>query len=257
MPIVEDHPIPALKSKEMILWRYMDIPSFLSLLVNSSLTFVRADLMEDRFEGTITKPTAEILDLKLNTSRRKDKLTIFDIPSIFEQSKKMVYINCWCKENFQMVHMWKIYSKEKGIAIETSYEKLKNAFGTEENIYPAEINYLDFEKDLIQLQSNMMTPFKVKKKEYKAENEFRLLLLNPKQVEDQLYKPAPDEPIKVDPQRDILYSKTLVVECKVDISKLISKIHISPFAPKWYSETIKKIMHKYGFNHISVEQSEL
>lgn len=259
MPIIEDHPITKPLKENAILWKYMDIPSFLALLVNQSLTFVRADLMEDKYEGTIPKMTASIINKdaieRINSGNLSKEFLNFS--KIMEGLRNTTYLNCWCKENHQMIHMWKIYSKENGIAIETNYKSLKESLETDEYIYPTEIQYIDFDADIINLQSNAFTVYTIKRKEYKSEHELRLMIHLPNLVEDQLYKPKKDEPILAHPKRNILYEETEVVKCKINPTKLISKIHISPFAPKWYHQLITKIVSDYGLNHISIVQSDL
>ena len=48
MPIDENHRISKIPTSNIKLWRYMDIPSFISLLSDSALTFARVDLNEDK-----------------------------------------------------------------------------------------------------------------------------------------------------------------------------------------------------------------
>ena len=84
--------------------------------------------------------------------------------------------------------MWKIYSKENGIAIETDYDALKSSTESEEDIYPARIQYLDFNKDTIDWKWNTLSVFTIKKREYSAEKEFRSKLI--KQIHLSPYAPS-------------------------------------------------------------------
>lgn len=243
MPLDESHPVMNTPKKNINLWKYMDIPSFLSLISSESLTFVRADLFEDKFEGTLPKPTANFLDLDIQRLVKDGKLrpeySNFKLSESMYKDRETVYMNCWCKENHEMVHMWKIYSKENGIAIETNFESLKESIESTENIYPTEINYLDYKHDHLEWQQNSLTPYTSKRKEYKSENEFRLIISNPKIVEDKLY------------------SQTPVIHCKVNTNKLISKIHLSPYAPRWYYQVIVDIVKKYDLFEIEIVESDL
>jgi len=65
--------------------------------------------------------------------------------------------------------MWKIYSKENGIAIETDYEKLKRAIDTDEPILPTEISYVDYHNDVLDWNLNELTAYTTKRQEYKSE----------------------------------------------------------------------------------------
>lgn len=62
MPFDESHPVLNIPKTDITIWRYMDIPSFLSLLTNNTLVFVRGDLFEDKYEGTVPKMAADLLD---------------------------------------------------------------------------------------------------------------------------------------------------------------------------------------------------
>ncbi|MBN1838624.1 MAG: hypothetical protein JW802_01115 [Campylobacterales bacterium] len=259
MPINENHPVLTMPERNIDLWRYMDIPSFLSLITSETLTFVRADLFEDKNEGILPQQTASSLELSVQQLVKEGKLvpeyTNFSSARIFNEGKKTVYLNCWCKENHEMVHMWKIYSKENGIAIKTDYERLKKSIESSEDVYPTEIRYLDYAHDYINWQANGLTAFTIKRKEYKSENEFRLLLAYPRIIEDQLLHLKTHK--EIEPIRKALYLQTHVVHCKVNIAKLISKIYLSPYAPKWYYKVIADILEKYNLSNIEIIQSNL
>lgn len=258
MPINETHPVMNTPISNISLWRYMDIPSFLSLISNNSITFVRADLFEDKFEGILPNPVNNALDLWAEEAIKQGQLSPeyagFKFSKLFEESKKTVYINCWCKENHEMVHMWKIYSKENGIAIQTDYENLKQSVESLESVYPTEIRYLDYKEDIIDWQSNGLTAYTIKRKEYKSENEFRLIMSYPRIIEDQILAFKTHEEKKL--ARNKLYTEFPAMQCQVNVSKLIKKIHISPYAPKWYHGVIDNIVKKYNLN-VEITQSEL
>jgi len=43
------------------IWRYMDFTQFVSMLEAGGLLFRRADLLEDKFEGTMSRPLWDFL----------------------------------------------------------------------------------------------------------------------------------------------------------------------------------------------------
>lgn len=255
MPIDEKHSVINPPKTNVSLWRYMDIPSFLSLLTSESLTFVRADLFEDKYEGKLPKMTAKLIDEGFNKLIKQGKLNSQNISysELLNKGNHTTYLNCWCKENHEMVHMWKIYSKENGIAIETNYEILKDSIETNEIIYPTEINYIDFNNDIIDWKSNAMTVYTIKRKEYKSENEFRLILPFPRDIQNQITN---DKSINKNNLKN-LYLETPAIKCRVDIHKLITKIHISPYSPKWHYNVISDILIKYKLEKKEIIQSEL
>jgi hypothetical protein len=259
MPINEDHPILPAPKTNISLWRYMDIPSFLSLLIDEALTFTRSDLFEDKYEGTLPKLTAAMIDAGTKIQIEEGKLNpIYGTTSMSQRlnkSNREVFLNCWCNERHEMVHMWKIYSKEHGVAIETEYERLKQAILSSEQIYPSLIKYIDYDADLIDWMSNGLTVFTLKRKEYKNESEFRLILPFPRAIEDELLNIENTDKRSI--ARELHYLNTPVIKCKVNLNVLIKKIHISPYAPKWYLPLISNISIKYGLDFEPILQSDL
>lgn len=247
MPLDESHPVVSVPKSNISLWRYMDIPSFLYLLIERALVFVRADRFEDRYEGTLPKLTAERIDQHIKKPENFSKL--------LNESRIETYLNCWCSESHEMVHMWKIYSKEKGVAIQTSYEALKSSILSPETIYPSLVRYIDYDNEMVDWNSNGLTVYTLKRQEYKSENEFRLILPFPRQVLDQLL-PAGD--VTEHPGlKGELFKETEVIKCSVDVDKLVKRIHVSPYAQKWYKPLITGLAAKYGLESVPVSQSDL
>ena len=257
MPIDESHSVMSIPDRNINLWRYMDIPSFISLLVHESLTFVRADLFEDRYEGKLPERSAALIDNQIRKQIAKGQLNkgYWNYSEILNKDYNKVYLNCWCNEQHEMVHMWKIYSKENGIAIETDYDTLKESIVSRETIFPTLVRYVDFKNDVINCLNNGLTVYTLKRKEYKSENEFRLILAYPRILEDQLLKYKSHEEIA--PPRKALYLKTPIIKCEVNVVRLIKRIHVSPYAPKWYLDLLKDLSKKYELNVESIIQSEL
>ncbi|MDF1614341.1 DUF2971 domain-containing protein [Desulfurivibrio dismutans] len=257
MPIDESHPVLNVPTKNIKLWRYLDLPAFFSLLVDSKLCFSRADLMEDKFEGTFPKLNGQLLDEWANIQIARGELNpgYKNLSRTLTQDKTHAFLSCWCQEDTEMVHMWKIYSKEYGVAIETSYEDLKLSINDNENIYPTQISYINFEKDILDWKQNLLSIYTVKRAEYKSECEFRLIISHPRQIEDQLLKYKTHEE-KALPSKH-LYGRTKVIKINVDLSKLIKIVHISPFAPEWYNELVKSTLIKLGYGDIPTRVSEL
>jgi hypothetical protein len=256
MAIDESHPVLNIPKTDITIWRYMDIPSFLSLLTNNTLVFIRGDLFEDKFEGTIPELTAHLLDIEARKEIEDGKINrrYWNFSDIINKNNKDTYINCWSKESHEMVHMWKIYSKEDGIAIESKYSKLKKSISTKEVVYPTEVKYVDFKNVTIDWENNILKLYTLKRFEYKSENEFRLLISHRRILEDKLlevdFENRSDE-------RSKQYYRTPVIHCEVDIKELISEIHLSPYAPKWYLKFLKDLTAKYGLEDLSITQSDL
>jgi hypothetical protein len=258
MPIVETHSAFSIPKTNISLWKYMDIPGFLSLLVDDALTFIRADRFEDRYEGALPVLTANQMDEDLNKVRAETHPTseYVKYSEHVNRINMQVYLNCWCNESYEMVHMWKIYSKEVGVAIQTDYESLKQSImEPENNVFPSLVQYVDFETEYGKGGNNLLVLYTQKRAQYKSENEFRLILPWPRLTESAVLGIEDEE--EGAKERKRLYLETPVVKCKVDTNILIKRLHVSPYAPSWHVPLIQDIASKYGLSASPITQSKL
>lgn len=239
------------------LWRYMDLPTFISLLSEEKITFVRTDLFEDRFEGILPKMTSEGLDEFASRMIYDGKLhSGYKNLSIIQNNTRLTaYLSCWCKQDFELVHMWKIYSKINGLAIETDYESLADSIDSDEFIRPCLVKYIDYNNDNIGYNGNGLLQFTLKRREYKSENEFRLIMTSSRDLDNQFEKKYKTN--EIGSLKYEFYKNFPILECPVNIHTLIKKIHLSPYAPAWYKPILEDIINKYSLKDIEVSQSYL
>lgn len=260
MAIIENHPILALPNQTDILLKYMDIPSFISLIQDRKVAFTRVDLFNDKYEGTLTKPMKKLVNSSIINELPSECNQVQDIGKmLFETSKHDAYINCWMNADHEMFHMWKIYAKETGVVIKTNYHKIKKAFTAEqvEDIYPTKVQYLDFNNDGINLQGNAMTTLTVKRKEYSDEKEVRFIVAYPKFVENKVNELNKDKSHEMaNLLKAKFYNSTPIIKCAIDLN-FIDEIKLSPYAPKWYLSVIQDLLIKYDCNWLKITQSEL
>ncbi len=189
--------------------------------------------MEDKFEGTLPAAKASRLDTLFSThfNGEAERLTDF-----IERNKRLHYLNCWCMNKHELVHMWKMYSKKNGVAISTTYSKLKRSIIPDHDIYSTKIKYINFSRSGKINIWNGVPLFFYKKSEYESEKEMRLVIRRSDENEKN------DQP---------------VIKCEVDLNILIRFIHISPFAPKWYTDVVKKVLGTFGLSNKEVHRNEL
>lgn len=141
--------------------------------------------------------------------------------------------------------MWSLYLKSnEGIAIQSTYKKLKNSIIDEQEIYLGIIKYIDYEKDYIASYGNLFSPFVHKRKSFEHEKELRAFIM--KWPSDLMRKTNN-------------YTEETInggISIKVDIEELIERIYIAPNAPKWFTNLVIKVVKRYGYD-IEVFQSEL
>jgi len=231
-----------LKSED-ILWRYMDLSKFIYIISKKKLYFSSAMNFNDPFEGAKgymrdeekyleefkkshlgNYGTADQLLLKSMSKNTYENFIIDGYKSMREKGKedvKKTFINCWYCNNYESEAMWKVYSKDitNAIAIQATCQKLKDAFKDNKKIKIAKVqykdyNYTDIDRDV----------FLTKRKSFDYEKEVRAIIISKKDKDE--------AGIAID----------------IDVSTLIDKIYISPYAPVWFYDMLKDIISKYGIN---------
>jgi hypothetical protein len=258
MPIQSPNPpaAPVFYPKEnYTIAKYMDITKFVSLLFKQSLFFCRVDKLEDKFEGTSYKTNFEdrIREVKQmqNSGRLLTNWTDEEIANdikndeAFEELQKALHcIDCWNINMGESAALWKIYADfSKGIMIQSSIANLINAFAeSEEEIGITEIQYYSYKATKLPY-GNSNHPFLFKQKAYNYENEIRLIYSLANKADSNWKYDWPKEYVEEG------------VYIKVDLGKLIDKIIVSPYSPKWFYDLIIDVNNRYGLNK-PIERSE-
>jgi hypothetical protein len=90
--------------KSVVLWRYLDLAKLLALLSDKKLHFARADVFQDRHEGSVTNSMMEALKVQL-----ADRTELSKTLSRFRKLvKENTFVSCWCIEP-ESEAMWKLY----------------------------------------------------------------------------------------------------------------------------------------------------
>lgn len=184
-------------------WRYLDLPKFISLLDTQKLHFSRADLLSDPHEGAIIAKKSICRERSL-------------------QLKKSFFISSWHENAEESYAMWKLYAeRQQGVAIQTSYTKLAAGIA-EPDIFIGQVKYQNKVAEPIQ---DVYACFMYKRVFFEYEHEVRLI----KQVNIEQYDNEIPEGILVE----------------VDLTKIIEKVYVNPYAADWYYAVIKSIIAKY------------
>jgi len=238
----------------------MNLEKFESLLQNNALFFCRADRFSDPYEGSIPRREAEYRIkeyAKISAFSGNDfdpikaQKGIDGISNLHILFKKQHIINCWHINNVENDSMWQLYLKSnEGIAIKTTVDRLLRSFSnTDEKILCSIIRYLDYEndkwydKDEYPISSyNMFIPLVHKRREFKQEEEIRLINKIEKYRDlDKFWEQQPNRKGK---------------NINVEIEKLIDIVYCPPTSDDYQIDEIRKIISKYNFD-IKVLKSEL
>jgi hypothetical protein len=243
----EQHPVfEPPTNPDIPIWRYMDLAKFMSMLEEQALHFGRADRMWDKFEGCLSDPLVDfhrdLYGSAFDTMHEQES-------NARRRIREHTYLNCWCMGEHESVSMWNSYQKGDGIAIaiRSTYRRLAECLDASERerIYIGKVTYLDYKVDEIPW-NNWLYPYVHKRKSFEFENELRALFqqewLTPGGEEGQPRQPLPPgQPVK-----------PVVIE----LDNLVEGVYVSPRAPTWTRELIKKIMDRYQRNWC-VRQSDL
>ncbi len=213
------------KDESIKIWRYIDFTKFVSLLVSKSLYFARAKNFEDNFEGARPKAFFENIP---------DTAFTKVLSEIRELSKSDVAINCWHASDYESVAMWKIYG-EKGIAIQSTYERLKSSTTNEKTVFFGAVQYINYEKDIFAEADNSLLPFFYKRNYFAYEQEIRAVVVD---------IPNMDMDSEKDPYENLGHGFNI----KTDIQTLVETIYISPDLPDWFFDLVQSVSKTYGYD---------
>lgn len=236
---------------EAILWRYMDLAKFISLISKRKLFFASAESFEDIFEGAKgnterkpqwdnyyldffrhaiqTFPGARPEELTDDYVRMNSKRLLSEMEAAGKISRKHTFISCWHCNQHESEAMWKLYSTNvrNAVAIQTTYQQLYEALDRSPEITIGKIKYIDYSTQF----SPINGAYWYKRKSFEYEQEVRAII-----------------------QNKGTYAGG--IEKEIDLEKLISAIYISPYAPRWFEDVVVDIVDKYEL-HKPVYHSDM
>ena len=238
------------------IWRFMDLPKFLSILQSKTLYFARADQFDDPFEGARGNTGDEKLYIKALAEALREEMS-FDgdnkgVEKSLDDARKIIdtwktigfdtnhmyqnFISCWHQNEMESDAMWRLYTKDltQGVAIQSTCGRLRDSFIREFLRGPitiAPVEYIDYTLPL-GLSDN---PSWFKKKAFEHEKEIRAIIMFDYPSEEKAPK---GWPLPIDP--DVL----------------IENLYVSPTAQPWFVELAIDVIGKYGYK-FNVVQSQL
>ena len=216
------------------IWRYMDFTKFVSMLDSGNLQFSRADKLEDPFEGSFPKINTGVAQ-PLPTGFSEDAREGYNKCIVEKREKMKAYtaINCWHRNDHESLAMWKLYLKsDEGIAISSTWRKLKTSIIDNEAVIGGEVNYIDYESYSKLDPDSIFSQFFCKRISFSYEQEIRLIVS--KSVEflvDNTAAPIPAEGLKI----------------KVALHDLIESIYVAPKTPEWIQRLVENVTKKYTY----------
>lgn len=233
----DKHPVFIEPKKNAKIWRYMDITKFLSILNEKSLFFSRMDFLGDPFEGS------------LPTTQRQEKIGIGSSLPFHDYLRKTTYVYSFHLNEHESAALWSIYTKAKqGVAIQSTFQRFCNCLSeyTLNDVYIGMVNYIDYSKEIIPLEKNILPPLIYKRSSFEYEKELRALIWNPNQYKRYRNLSRENEVKKL----------PVGFYVPINLDVFIGKIYIAPTSPPWIKSLLTSIIKKYGINK-RIHQSNL
>lgn len=177
------------------------------------------------------------------------------LPSLNELNKNNVLISCWHSGDTEVDAMWKLYSKNDGILIETTIDKLEKKLDLKEYREKQCITVVDRVKyiDLVE-ENNKANNLCFLDKEAQSGDMFKHFFQKRKcfEFEDEIRYIIRNNFGNIKETQDLFPTKRGVkIKIKGNINDFIDKIVVSPYAPVYYVYTLKEILRKLKLHKLA------
>ena len=245
---------------DAVIWRYIDFAKLVSLLESQSLHLARADVLDDRFEGSIP------LELLIRREQpdsfwRSTTFSPANVPELYRGMRGYVFVNCWCVSQWESAALWPLYvPSHQGVAIRSTYRRLVDALAAEEKpLHVGCVRYIDYTREGFPRRGdaasveNMLTPFIHKRKSFEHERELRIIWFDREAANVNMSNRRLGDEL---PEEFMEGVRPGGVTARVDLAALIAEVRVSPPAPSWFKDVVDAVVKRYGFNFCT-KQSDL
>jgi len=231
------------------IWRYVDIPKLAAMLSSRSLYFCQVPLLGDPFEGSLVQAVKNgIESMKPIVVKQYPGFVRTDeqMCNSIMSSKTYSYASCWYASEEESAAMWDLYARGGfGVTVRSTLGRLVDSVASvAEPVWIGKINYHNY-ATAQPPQNSLWTPMFQKRKSFEHEREIRALVMDWDKM-NTLRGTWSYEPNLV-PGRYV----------SADLSILLERVYVAPFAPQWYKDVIIKVVAALGFEWLPVTQSDM
>ena len=215
--------------EDQILWRYMDLSKFVSMLEKNALWLARADTFRDRHEGRFPDEMRQLMEKAYESFGNDDKSLVKDADDFQDYMLKNTFISCWHKNFDENMVMWEIYGRDSNaVAIQITVRNIEKSIDSSGLTGHSLIlqNVVYRKADEISGEILYEQCFFRKRPHFSFEQEVRISF---------------DTYSRLNPSKKTPYG----YELPVHINGLIEKILVHPDSSDWFLDAIKSIADKY------------
>jgi hypothetical protein len=149
----------------------MSLSKFERLIQARALWFAVASSFTDAFEGTKSASEARVREAIWNEAGVPEEQREI-IRGFTDWNRQFSFVNCWMMNTTESEWMWHRYAEGNGVAIESTYARLRSALP---NWIWYEVEYIDYEKNSM-IEWHSLAPFFYKRREFADERELRAVI---------------------------------------------------------------------------------
>ncbi len=242
--------------EDITIWRYMDLASFMSLILKKQLMFKRANHFKDYYDTFVdlddesvksiikaleegekspgsfykVKKIDKIKSETIDTSVLRNSIQPFfsngKISLLLNEIGQPVslsditYCSSWHENDHENYALWKVYlgNKPEGVAIKSSVKRIKDVLDKDKDrvFYIGKVKYTSNKINIFGDKLSDHTIVLTKREEYEYEKEVRIYTIDEERKNTEPY----------------LYLSI------ANINDLIEELWISPFTGKWLSDVV-------------------
>lgn len=218
---------------DAILWRYMDLAKFVSMLEKNAIWLARADTFGDKHEGRFPDEMREYIEKAYENFGEDDDSPVKDASDFQDYLVKNTFISCWHHNLEENMVMWEIYGKNKNaVAVQTTVESIVNNIDANgmlgHSLIMKKVEY----KNADEITGVLLyeDTFFRKRRHFSFEKEVRISF---------------DTYSRFNPNKDTPYGHKLPVPF---MSGMIQKVLIHPDSSDWFYDVVNSITSKFDLH---------
>jgi hypothetical protein len=232
------------------IWRYMDLPRFISLLDQSALYFPRVDQLGDPHEGSLPKRNVELREAEFlaRTGGASQQWApgLGGHSDLAKITARTSFVSCWNLAEHENAALWNVYGK--AVAVTSTFASLRDSLQTDEDIFIGYVTYLDYRTEIMDSPASGLAPLVHKRRYFENEKELRAVVVHGSHWTGDLPDGSWAWNLEGDPRAGILVP--------VDLVGLVEGVHVAPDQPDWFKKVVQSVCDRYGLPR-EVESSSL